>query len=66
MKAPLVYHIVRHAELPGVRLSKGGHWQNIPFGTDADAVRAATGDARGCPFTIERKEIRRKLHEVLP
>lgn len=50
------YRITSHAHLSGVRLSKLGHWANMPFETEAAAQLAAKDDAKGAPFTVERKD----------
>lgn len=52
------YIITTHVELAGVRLSKPGHWGNLPFDDDAAAVSYATRDAGGPP-SIERPPPRR-------
>lgn len=60
------YVITSHRNRAGVRLSKPGFWTNIPFGTEVDARRAATGDANGRPFTIDREHVNKVLKEVNP
>lgn len=51
----IAYRITSHNGLDGVRLSKLGHWGNIPHPDDNAAELAAEHDARGAPFRIERK-----------
>lgn len=48
------YIIARHAGLDGVRLSKPGHWGNMPYPSDEAAVAAARRDAGRLPVEIER------------
>lgn len=55
----LRYIITTHRHLPGVRLSKFGHWGNQPFNDDGEAAAFAARDADGKPFTIERKNVNR-------
>jgi hypothetical protein len=43
----------------GVRLSRPGHFGNLPLDDDAAAVREAKRIADGRPFTIERKRSRK-------
>jgi hypothetical protein len=52
------YLITRHVGLPGVRLSKPGHWGNIPLDDEGAANSAAEQDAGRHPFTIERRTCR--------
>lgn len=66
MTEPLRYTITTHRHLPGVRLSKAGHWLNEPFPNDAQAEAFAVIDARGHAFTIERKPINKVLSEFRP
>lgn len=49
-----LYHITSHAHLDGVRLSKPGHWGNVPYRSEAGAEEAARLDAGG-PVTIKRE-----------
>lgn len=56
------YIITTHAHLPGVGLSKPGHWGGMRHPDDAAAARAAEDDAKGKPFTIERETVRKALH----
>lgn len=65
---PLRYWITTHRHLPGVRLSKPGHWLNEPFPNDAQAEAFAAIDAAraGRPFTIERKQVNLVLKEFRP
>jgi hypothetical protein len=52
-----------HRDRPGVRLSKPGHWGNIPFENETRATVFAEGDANGKPFTIEHENVTLKLPE---
>lgn len=65
---PLRYMITTHRHLPGVRLSKSGHWLNEPFPNDAQAEAFAVLDAARDrrPFTIERKQVTLVLKEFRP
>lgn len=63
---PLRYLITTHRHLPGVRLSKLGHWVNEPFPDDSQAEAFAVLDAVGHSFTIERKHVNKVLSEVKP
>lgn len=47
------YHVTRHAHLEGARLSREGHWGNVPHSSVDEAVKAAERDAAGQPFHIE-------------
>ena len=55
------YIITSHAHLDGVRLSKCGHWGNIPFATEEEAREHAKADARANPHIIERERIKRRM-----
>ena len=55
------YIFTTHAHLPGVRLSRPGHWTNLPHDSDADALEAARKDAKGKPFKVERESLTLKL-----
>lgn len=52
------YVITSHGHLEGVRLSKRGHWANVPFETEENAEDHAKNDAAGEPFTLTRKHFR--------
>ena len=65
-KGPLVFHIVKHPHLPGVGLSKAGHWGNERFPDDASALAYARADAAGRPFTVERSTVTKRLLKVKP
>lgn len=58
----LRYLITTHSGYDGARLSKLGHWGNIPHADDAAAEAAARADAGKASLTIERKHIRRRRH----
>lgn len=64
----LRYTITTHRHLPGVRLSKSGHWVNEPFPNDTQAETFAALDAARdkLPFTIERKNVNKSLTEFRP
>lgn len=49
------YLVTRHAHLDGVRLSKPGHWGNVPYPDEDAAETAARQDAQGAPIRIERR-----------
>lgn len=49
------YLVTRHAHLDGVRLSKPGHWGNVPFPDDDAAEKHAAQDAQGAPVRLERR-----------
>jgi hypothetical protein len=49
------YLITRHVGLTGVRLSKPGHWGNLPYPDDVAAESAARADAARVPFTVDRR-----------
>lgn len=56
------YFITSHTRLPGVRLSKLGHWGNMPH-PDEDAARAAIlADAGGQRHAVERTHHRGPSH----
>lgn len=55
------YRVTTHDHLPGARLSRPGIWGNMPFPDAAAAEQAAAADAKGNPFTIERRN-----HQALP
>jgi len=57
--AALRYVIASHSWLPGVRLSKPGHWGNIPYPDAETAQAAAAVDAGKSPFTVERLTLKR-------
>lgn len=40
------YVVTTHDHLEGARLSKRGHWGNIPFASVDDAIDAARADAK--------------------
>ncbi len=44
--------------MPGVRLSRGGSWGNIPHADEQAAQIAASINAAGQPFTIKREKLR--------
>lgn len=50
--------ISQHQGTEGVRLSKPGHFTNLPFGSDADAVAHARSIAGKADVTIERERYR--------
>lgn len=50
--------ISTHAGTEGVRLSKPGHFTNLPFGSDAEAVAHARAIAGKVFVTIERERYR--------
>ena len=56
------YIITSHLHLPGVRLSKCGHWGNIPYDTEEEARAQAKADAKSAPHSIDRQHIKLKLH----
>lgn len=47
--------ISTHAGTEGVRLSRPGHFTNLPFGSDAEAVAHARAIAGKADVTIERE-----------
>lgn len=51
----MMFLIMTHLGLEGVRLSRPGHFGNVPFPTDADATAEARRIANGSPIAIERK-----------
>lgn len=59
----LRYIVTSHRGRPGVRLSKVGHWGNLPFPNETAASEHAKSDADGRPFTIEHKLVTLKLME---
>jgi hypothetical protein len=50
--------ISSHACTEGVRMSKPGHFTNLPFGSDAEAVAHAQAIAGKADVTIERERYR--------
>lgn len=56
---PLRYVVATHSWLEGARLSKCGHWGNIPHPDVEAATQAARGDAGDHPFQIERLAVKR-------
>lgn len=50
--------ISQHAGMEGVRLSKPGHFTNLPFGSDAEAVAHARAIAGKADAAIERERYR--------
>lgn len=57
----LRYIMTTHRNRPGVRLSKPGHWGNVPCIDELDAHATAAADANGRPFTIEREHFTKEL-----
>lgn len=51
----IVYQITEHDGIPGARLSKPGHFTNLPHDDEASAREAARIDAGGSPFIIDRE-----------
>lgn len=56
--AAIRYVVTRHAHLDGVRLSRPGHWGNLPFPSDADATSYAIRDAGAADVMIDRPPVR--------
>lgn len=50
------YLITTHGHLEGVRLSKPGHWGNVPYRCEEEARKAAEKDARGQRIKMERRD----------
>lgn len=55
------YTITTHGHLPGARLSRSGHWCNLPHPSVEAAREAAERDAGREEFTITRT-----AHKALP
>jgi len=56
---PIRYVVATHSWLEGARLSKCGHWGNIPPPAVDAANQAARTDAGDRPFQIERLTVKR-------
>jgi hypothetical protein len=65
MNDPVRYIITTHRHLPGVRLSKCGHWLNEPFpnATQAETFAAIDASRERRPFTIEHEHVTKRLEE---
>jgi hypothetical protein len=63
-KEPLRYFIVEHPHLEGVGLSKRLNWTGRRVPDDEGAEAFVKEDAKGHPYTIERKRVTRPLLEV--
>lgn len=50
--------ISQHTGTEGIRLSRPGHFTNLPFGSDAEAVAHARAIAGKVDVTIERERYR--------
>lgn len=49
------YLVTTHAHLDGVRLSRLGHWGNVPYPDDEAALAAAELDAAGQRYQVKRQ-----------
>jgi len=56
---PLRYVVATHSWAEGAKLSKRGHWGNLPYADREAATAAAHADAGENPFSIEHKTLRR-------
>jgi hypothetical protein len=56
---PIRYVVATHSWLEGARLSKCGHWGNLPHPDVEAATAAARADAGDRPFTVERLTVKR-------
>jgi hypothetical protein len=56
---PIRYVVATHSWMEGARLSKCGHWGNIPHPDVEAATAAARADAGNSAFTVERLTVRR-------
>lgn len=50
------YLVTTHEHLEGARLSRLGHWGNVPHPSVEAAELAARADARGEPVRIARED----------
>lgn len=55
---PLRYVVATHSWMDGARLSKCGHWGNMPYPDVEAATAAARLDAGNSPFTVEELNVR--------
>lgn len=60
----IAYIITTHSHLPGVGLSKPGHWGGLRHADDASAAEAARIDANGKPHDIRRETAVRRVRRV--
>ena len=56
---PIRYVVATHSWMEGARLSKCGHWGNIPHPDVEAATAAARADAGDRPFKVERLTVKR-------
>lgn len=56
---PIHYVVATHSWLEGARLSKCGHWGNMPYPDVEAATAAARADAGDRPLQIERLTVKR-------
>lgn len=55
----LRYALTLSPRLEGVRLSKRGHWGNLPYADEEAARASARADAGKAPFTVEPSTLSR-------
>ncbi len=56
---PIRYVVATHSWMEGARLSKCGHWGNLPHPDVAAATAAAIANAGDRPFKVERLTVKR-------